>query len=243
MIRRDLNKNRYNNQFCAANTTIKTAISLKITLDESDWIFQTRREKILEARNKEIRLKEKTKVTTKLFPIKILQWGLCPRIFFYVCLFFSGNAWSWRTWGKKDWRSHNVMFWKLVLILLCRQLIFGQKQSVLPVVGALPSPLIFLAATKCYFCFISEFVEEDIWEGLCNFWIFKKICDVDDDLIWQRQNEKLTSGKRLVLSILDTLSILNILSISSILTAGMAGALDMFRKKGGGEADQVRIST
>ena len=43
--------------------------------------------------------------------------------------------------------------------------------------------------------------------------------------------------------ILDILSILNILSISSILTAGMAGALDMFRKKGGGEADQVRIST
>ena len=49
--------------------------------------------------------------------------------------------------------------------------------------------------------------------------------------------------KRLVLSILVTLSILNILSIFSILTAGMAGALDMFRKKGGGEADQVRLST
>ena len=47
--------------------------------------------------------------------------------------------------------------------------------------------------------------------------------------------------KRLVLSILVTLSILNILSIFSILTAGMAGALDMFRKKGGGEADQVRV--
>ena len=74
---------------CAANTTIKTTISLKITLDESDWIFQTRREKILEARNKEIRLKEKTKVTTKLFPIKILQWGLCPRNFFLrLSLFF-----------------------------------------------------------------------------------------------------------------------------------------------------------
>ena len=75
---------------CAANTTIKTTISLKITLDESDWIFQTRREKILEARNKEIRLKEKTKVTTKLFPIKILQWGLCPRIFFTSVSFFQG---------------------------------------------------------------------------------------------------------------------------------------------------------
>ena len=98
-------------------------------------------------------------------------------------------------------------------------------------------------SNKMIFLLYFRVRRRDIWEGLCNFWIFKKICDVDDDLIWQRQNEKLTSGKRLVLSILDTLSILNILSIFSILTAGMAGALDMFRKKGGGEADQVRLST
>ena len=116
--------------YCAANTTIKSTISLKITLDESSWMFQTRREKILEARNKEIRLKEKTKVTINLLPRKNIAIEIMPKKKIYILclsLFFSGNAWSWRTWGKKDWRSHNVMFWKLVFILLCREFIFGQK--------------------------------------------------------------------------------------------------------------------
>ena len=55
-----------------------------------------------------------------------------------------------------------------------KELIFGQKQSVLPLFGALPSSLIFLAATKCYFCFISEFVEEISGKGCATFECLKR---------------------------------------------------------------------
>ena len=55
-------------------------------------MFQTRREKILEARNKEIRLKEKTKVRKylgkKQFSVRIV----------------AGHAWAWRPWWEENWR-------------------------------------------------------------------------------------------------------------------------------------------
>ena len=51
-----------------------------------DVTLQTRREKILEARNKEIRLKEKTKVVNK--ERKMVLTILC----------FAGYSWSWRSW-------------------------------------------------------------------------------------------------------------------------------------------------
>ena len=100
-----------------------------------------------------------------------------------------------------------------------------------------------LAATKWYFCFISEFVEEISGKGCATFEFFKRYAMLTMTWSDKGRMRNLLLEKRLVLSILVTLSILNILSIFSILTAGMAGALDMFRKKGGGEADQVRIST
>ena len=62
---------------------------------------------------------------------------------------------------------------------------------------------LYFGSNKMIFLLYFRVRRRDIWEGLCNFWIFKKICDVDDDLIWQRQNEKLISAKRLVLSILS----------------------------------------
>ena len=66
-------------------------------LKSEDKMLQTRREKILEAKNKELRLKEKTKVKMET-KISSVKKNLCLKLWDFI---FPGYAWPWRDGGSR----------------------------------------------------------------------------------------------------------------------------------------------